>query len=62
MATQPTSTMPRLAAMPMAAAIFERWRSGQTSMTRATPNAHSPPMPKAARKRAPIRWSGSWAK
>ena len=51
MATQPTSTIPRLAAIPIAAAIFERWRSGQASITKATPSAHSPPMPKAAKNR-----------
>ena len=62
MAITPTSTMPRLAAMPMAAAILERCRSGQASITSATPRAHSPPMPSAARKRAPARCQGSVAK
>lgn len=53
---------PTLAAAPMMPASIGRCFSGQTSITRATPRAHSPPMPSAATKRSAARCQGSAAK
>ena len=47
----PSSPKPKFAAAPIAPASSGRSRSGQHSITNATPSDHSPPIPSAARKR-----------
>jgi len=52
---KPTSALsknPALPATPIAPASQTRSASGQTYMTKATPSAHSPPIPSAAMKRS----------
>ena len=56
------SKNPTLAAAPIIPAISGRSFSGQHSITRATPSAHSPPIPKAARNRNAPRCHADCAK
>ena len=55
------SRNPTLEAAPISPAISGRDLLGQISMTSATPRDHSPPMPRAARKRSTPRCQGAWA-
>ena len=57
----PTNKYPALAAAPIKPAISARERFGQTSITRATPSDHSPPIPRAAINRNTPNCSGVWA-
>ena len=50
--SRPTSNMPTFAAAPISPARKARERSGQISVTSATPSAHSPPMPSEAMNRS----------
>ena len=56
------SAKPTFAAPPITPASSGRCFSGHTSITKATPSDHSPPMPNAAMKRVTSRCHGSEAK
>ena len=58
----PTSTNPTLDAAPIRPASIGRCFASHTSMTSATPSAHSPPMPMAAVNRSTAIWNGDCTK